>query len=569
MTGNRSWIRFAAGMLILALLLAGVWVLARDRFAVEPEEGVAGLAAPSGVTRAEGPGSDAVVAELKGPIAIVTVMSEKNDVTPPLTEMKLLPPEPKVKGEEKEQRNPPLPLRGHVDEEDLVVQLAETGAAGVAPAIPAPSLTFEGISFNSSSCNCAPPDPNGDVGLTHYVQTVNVAFAIYNKAGTKLYGPAAIKTIWQGFGGACETRNDGDPILLYDSIADRWLISQFTAASPYYECVAISQTGDPTGAWYRYAFQLSTKDFPDYPKFGVWPDGYYMSVNWFVNASSYGGPRPYVFDRAKMLAGQPASFQTTSAALGSSVNPIMPSDIDGATLPPSGQPNVFLGFGSTLNLYKFAVNWTTPSSTTWTKSASVTSAGFTQLCGTTRNCIAQQGTSQKLDGIGDRLMNRLVYRNMGTYQSLLASFNVNAGTKAKARAGVRWLEIRNPAGTPTIYQQGTYAPSDTLNRWMGSIAMDKVGNIALGYSGSSSTAYPSIRYTARLATDPLGTMGQGEGVIYQGTGSQSGVNRWGDYSNLSVDPADNCTFWYTTEYNNSFNWYWGTKIGSFKLANCQ
>ncbi|HUS14450.1 MAG TPA: hypothetical protein VM536_05445, partial [Chloroflexia bacterium] len=346
--------------------------------------------------------------------------------------------------------------------------------------------------------------------------------------------------------------------------ANRWLISQFTAASPYNECIAISTTADPTGTWYRYAFQLSTTDFPDYPHFGIWPDGYYMSVNWFASAATYAGPRPYVFNRAAMLTGAAASFQTTSGPLGSGVSPNLPSDLDGATPPPAGAPNVFVGFGSSMPVYKFHVDWANPANTTWTQSATLSPAGFTQLCGATRDCLPQPGTTQKLDGIGDRLMYRLAYRNFGDHQALAVTHNVNAGG---GLAGLRWYEIRNPAGTPSIYQQGTYAP-DSTNRWMGSAAFDAAGGLALGYSVTSGTTYPGIRYTGRLVDDPLGTLPQGEGTLFAGSGVQSGVNRWGDYSDLSVDPTDDCTFWYTTEYNNSGNWYWRTRIGSFKFPSC-
>jgi len=511
-------------------------------------------------------GGDPSLKDLGNGISVGT--SVHNDSSKPLRDIEPITPGPKSDKPQIEKENPPLPLKDHIDKDDEVLQDSFGNTINAVNAMVI-GAGFQGINQAGGCGNCAPPDTNGDVGPNHYVQSVNSSFAVYSKTGTKLYGPANINTLWSGFGGACQTRNDGDPIVLYDSMADRWLVSQFTAASPYYECVAISQTGDPLGAWYRYAFQLSTTDFPDYPHLGVWPDGYYMSVNIFLNGSSYGGPRPYVFDRAKMLAGQPATFQTTSAALGSGVNPIMPADLDGATLPATGAPNVFVGFGSTMKLYKFAVNWTTPSATTWTQHATLAPAGFTALCTTGRNCEPQRGTAQKLDGLGDRLMNRVAYRNLGTSESLLVSHAVMAGSSKRTQAAaMRWYEIRNPAATPSIYQQGTFSP-DTTWRWMGSVAMDKNGGIGLGYSASSGTLYPSIRATGRLATDALGQMTQGESSLYAGTGFQNGVNRWGDYSNLSIDPVDGCTFWFTTEYNNSGGWAWSTYIGSFKLPNCQ
>jgi hypothetical protein len=524
--------------------------------------------APSGAPAGDrgGPGKEPAVLSKETVYAngIVVGSSYQNDLSPPLRDIKPIPAYTGPQAPERE--NPPIPLAGHQDMPDPVVQHS-FGLLGeaVVPNMPAPSTSWNGINQASGCGGCAPPDTNGDVGPNHYVQTVNSAFQIWNKSGASLYGPAAINTIWSGFGGPCQTRNDGDPVVLYDQLAGRWLMSQFTSAAPYNECIAISQTGDPTGAWYRYAFQLSTSNFPDYPHFGVWPDGYYMSVNQFNNGSTYAGPRPYVFDRAKMLLGQPATFQTTANALGSSVSPIHPADLDGAILPPAGTPNFFVRFGSSIGLYKFSVNWTNPAATTWTNSANLTAAGFTQLCTTTRNCIPQPSTTTRLDGIGDRFMHRLAYRRFSDgRESMVINHSVNAGSGV---AGVRWYEIRNPSTTPSIYQQGTYAP-DSAYRWMGSIAMDKDGNMALGYSVSSSTVNPSIRYTGRLATDALGAMPQGETTLLAGTGRQVGVNRWGDYSSMSIDPSDDCTFWYTQEYNNSGAWAWSTRIGAFKFPSC-
>lgn len=551
-----------AGVVLLLIFSAVLGFAGASRSAQVP----AGLDAPSGANLSA---AAFPAPALQGPKdGIIQVKSDHNDESIPLRDIPPLPP--KANGRNKEENeNPPLPIIGHTDSADPVVQISSKVSSSVSPLAATAGPVYEGINQAGGCGNCAPPDTNGDVGPNNFVQAVNSSFAVYSKTGALMYGPAAINTLWSGFGGNCQTNNDGDPIVLYDSISDRWLVSQFTATSPYSECIAISTTGDPTGSYYRYAFQLSNTDFPDYPHFGVFPDGYYMSVNWFTNGQTYAGPRPYVFDRAKMLAGQPATFQTTASALGSSSGPLQPADLDGATQPAAGSPGLFLMYSNPFKLYKFAVNWSTPSASTFTQSASMTPAGFTTLCATTRNCIQQAGTSQKLDGIGDRFMYRLVYRNMGTYESLLAVHSVKAGgTSAKPVAGVRWYEIRNPFGAATIYQQGTYAPADGVSRWMGSVAMDKFGNIAIGYSVSGSTIDPGLRYTGRLSTDTLGQMTQGENKMYSGTGFQSGVNRWGDYSNLTVDPVDGCTFWYTNEYNNSGGWAWGTKFGSFKLPGC-
>lgn len=484
-----------------------------------------------------------------------------HDISPPLRQ--ITPIRPVFSGPPQERPERPLvPINGHTDQRDPVVQRSPSSTA-TASAVTS-GTGWEGIGFFNSFCNCAPPDTNGQVGPNNYVQIVNTAFQIWSKTGTSLYGPAAIDTIWSGFGGYCAAHNDGDPILLYDQLANRWLIAQGIFSAPYGICIAVSTSGDPTGSYNRYAFTLSNSNFPDYPHLGVWPDGYYLSVNMFQNGSSYVGPQPFVFDRSGMLAGvASATFQSTSGPLGSSTNPMLPADLDGSALPATGSPNSFAELASGINLYRFHVDWTTPTNTTFTRSASLAIAGFTQLCPTTGSCIPQPGTRYRLDGLGDRLMYRLAYRNFGDHEALVVNHSVNVGS---GQAGVRWYEIRNPSTTPSIAQQGSYAP-DTNSRWMGSAAMDKAGDIAVGYSVSSSVTYPSIRFAGRTPSDPLGTL-EAEAGLFAGSGSQAGTNRWGDYSSLTVDPTDDCTLWYTTEYNNSFNWYWGTRIGSFTFPGC-
>jgi hypothetical protein len=465
-------------------------------------------------------------------------------------------PEPKS---DKAGKTSPLPQVA-----DPVVQKQFNGPGSLAAAAaPSAVKNFPGLTNRNG---VYPPDPTGDVGPNHYVQMVNSSIQIFDKNGATLYGPTNNNTIWSGFGGACQTRNDGDPVVLYDQLADRWLVSQFTSASPYGECIAISQTGDPTGAWYRYFFQFSTTVFYDYPHLGVWPDGYYMGANRFTQL--YQGPAAVVFDRAKMLLGQPATFQAFNVS--SSYGTLLPSDLDGATLPPAGAPNVFAAKGNNaLYLWKFKVNWATPASSTFTGPTTLTTAAFNNLCTSGRSCVPQPGTTVGLDGLGDRLMFRLAYRNMGTYDTLVATHAVNAVTTG-TQAAVRWYEVRNPASTtPSIYQQGTYAP-DATNRWLSSIAMDKTGNIAMVYSASSSSVYPSIRYTGRLASDTLGQMPQGESTLIAGSGSQTGTaSRWGDYAQITVDPVDDCTFWMTHEYMPSTGAApWTTRIGAFKFDAC-
>jgi hypothetical protein len=314
----------------------------------------------------------------------------------------------------------------------------------------------------------------------------------------------------------------------------------------------------------------------DYPKFGLWPDGYYMAVNQFnEDVLTYGGQGVAVFERDKMLKGQSARMVGFDLW---SVNPdffgMLPSDLDGVRPPPASSPNYFVemwdnvwgGFPDSLHIFEFNVNWNNPAASTFTGPTVLNTASFdSNMCSYSGNCIPQPGTSQKVDAISGRLMYRLQYRNFGTHETLVVNHTVDVGGD---HAGIRWYEVRDPGGTPFIRQQGTYAP-DEHHRWMGSIAMDGNGNMALGYSASSTTLSPSIGYVGRLAGDPLGTLPQGEAVLILGGGSQTGANRWGDYSTMSVDPTDSCTFWYTQEYyETTSSRGWKTRIGSFTFPLC-
>ena len=446
---------------------------------------------------------------------------------------------------------------------------------GSTSAVAAPLASTTGTPVDPSYA-VAPPDTTGDLGPNHYVQWVNLRFAIYTltrdssnqiTAFTLVPGfPKNGNTIWQGFGGPCETYNDGDPIVQYDQFADRWVLTQFAvSASPYTQCVAVSKTNDPTGAYYRYSYSYGT-DFNDYPKMGVWRDGYYITYNIFKRGRTFGGSRVCAFDKAAMLAGSATAKQvcsTTSTSYGS----LLPADIEGSTLPPAGTPEYLLSIGtSSLQFWKYAVNFTAGTATL-TGPLTVSGAStFTRAC-SGGTCIPQPGTTNKLDSLADRLMYRLSYRNFGTREALLVNHSVTAGTGT----GIRWYDINVAGGTPVVYQQGTFAPTTTDFRWMGSAAMDKTGGIAIGYNlSNSSTIKPSIRWAFRAPTDPLGILG-GETSLLVGPGSQTGtLTRWGDYSTLSVDPVDGCQMVYTSEYipsNGSFNW--STFIASFKLSSCQ
>jgi subtilisin-like proprotein convertase family protein len=460
-------------------------------------------------------------------------------------------------------------------------------------AMPTPILSFQGYrqqdNFdNNNGLGVLPPDTEGDIGPNHYVQWVNIGLRIFDKSGNTVLGPVNGNTLWSGFPGTCAAQNDGDPVVLYDSMAGRWLLSQFSiptgASGPSYECIAISTSGDPTGSYYRYEFQTHPAYFEDYPHFGVWPDAYYMSMNEFSSLVTFAGAGSFAFDRARMLAGDPSAtmqYFHVDAPFGG----MLPSDLDGATLPPAGSPNYFVEvddeWGSApqdrLSVFEFHVDWANPSNSTFTGPVVLGTAPFdSDLCtGSREACIPQAGTTVMLEAITDRLMWRLAYRNYGdpsgagTHESLVINHTVDAD--GAGRAGVRWYELRDPGGSPVIYQQGTYAPADGNFRWMGSASMDRDGNVALGYSLSSPLLFPQIRYTGRLSSDPLGTMPQGEATLHAGSGSQtrSDAPRWGDYSMISIDPTDDCTFWYTQEYyEQTSSASWTTRVGSFRFPSC-
>ncbi len=422
------------------------------------------------------------------------------------------------------------------------------------------NLSFPGI---DNLNGVAPPDTDGDVSSDYYFQMINLSFAIWDKDGNQVMEPADNQTLWEGFdnGQPFDNANDGDPIVLYDEYADRWLASQFavnTTNNKFYELVAISTTSDPTGSWYRYAFEFD--NMPDYPKFGIWPDGYYFSVNQFVNGQSWAGGGICVVDRDAMINGD-SSAAMIFFNMGYNYGSLLPADVDGATLPPDGAPSYFVNLGSNkLRIWEVAVDWDTTSNSTVTLTDQLTTEPFS----TSNINVVQPGTSQRLGTLAGRLMYRLQYRNFGDYQVMVTNHTVNAGG---GRAGVRWYELRNTGSGWSIYQQGTYAPNDGDGRWMASVAMNDNGDIAVGYSVSGPSTYPSIRIAGQTTGAPmgLGVLDIDETTIVEGTKSQTGVNRWGDYAMMSVDPSDGQTFWFTTEYSNG-GWNWKTQIASVSFA---
>jgi hypothetical protein len=411
------------------------------------------------------------------------------------------------------------------------------------------------------------------------VQWVNLRYAVYNltrdasnniTAFNLVSGfPKQGNVLWQGFGGRCQSDNDGDPIVQYDQLADRWILTQFAVSStPYTQCVAVSTSPDPTGTYFRYAFSYS-RSFNDYPKMGVWPDAYYITYNMFRNGSSFQGNTVCALERAQMLVGGVA--RQACASTSTSHHSLEPADLEGSVLPPAGSPNFLMSITtSAVNFWRFAVNWGAGTGTLTGPTAVSGVAAFSRACGG-GTCIPQPGTTNRLDSLADRLMYRLSYRNLGTREALVINHSVTSGTGV----GIRWYELTNAVGqtlasaAPVLRQQGTFAPSNDF-RWMGSAAIDQTGGIAIGYNISNATTIvPSIRYAYRGPLDPLGTLGN-ETTIQNGLGIQtSTLTRWGDYSTISVDPVDGCTMVFTTQYqpaNGNFNWT--TYIHSFKLSTC-
>jgi hypothetical protein len=420
-----------------------------------------------------------------------------------------------------------------------------------------------------------PPDTNGAVGATQFVQMVNVTIAVYDKSsGALQLGPAAIHTLWSGFGGLCESgggtptfADGGDPIVLYDHLAGRWLVSQLqynTTFTQTAQCVAVSASSDATGSYNRYEFDFGS-NFPDYPKFGIWPDAYYNSINVFP-PHSFAGAEACAFNRKAMLAGASASaicFQQPPT-----VSSLLPADLDGSTLPPAGSPNYYVGLADSthLNFFRFHVDFSHPLNSSFSGPTLVSVAPYNEICARALNvsCIPQPSPGERVDALADRVMFRLAYRNFGDHESLVVNHTVKGGP----RGAVRWYEIRNPSA-PFVYQQSTLIDPN-VNYWLGSIALDKTGNTALGFSVSSQGVFPSVYVAGRAPTDPAGAM-FGPLVLVNGSGVQfNSFHRWGDYSSMSIDPTDDCTFWYTNEYyatTGSFNW--ATRIGSFKFNSCK
>jgi hypothetical protein len=422
------------------------------------------------------------------------------------------------------------------------------------------------------------PDTDGDVGIDHYIQIVNFSFAIWDKQGNLLYGPMKNQTLWSNL--SLNIQYDFDPIVLYDHLSNNWFISTVAKSNDgifnYYLLIGVSISQNPLSGWNVWAYGMN--ELPDYPKYGLWPDGYYLTVNLF-EAESYAweGVGVGIFDREAMINGMDDPdliFFTIEAA---NDNPhldpynILPAELDGNP-PPEGTPNYLCymkddtwGFENDyLSIWACSADWETPENSTLTEISQLVTEPFDSNVDNF-TYITQPETTRNLQSLGNKLMFSLKYRHFGNYSRMVTNHTVDVNNED--HAGIRWYELQQDEEDWYINQQGTYAP-DSVNRWMGSIAMDEPGNIALVYSVSDKFTFPSIRYTGRLNDDPTGIMTVSEESIVKGGGYQSStMSRWGDYSMMSIDPVDNFTFWYTQEYykTSSLNG-WSTRIASFRIA---
>jgi hypothetical protein len=559
----------------------------------------AGLVALSGVASAA-PADKAKVKEVKEVARDVSkpwkeLAATKRQLQLPLDESGVVDYRP-----EREAPQGPKPGQGPDNaRQDLVTSYA------IAP----PIVNFEGLSnqdnFNVLGFRVNPPDPVGAVGPNHYVEMINLVFGVYDKSGNLLLGPADLGSLWLGFPVTDCADASGDPIVLYDQFMDRWVLSQFTTAgtnNEFFNCIAISQSGDPTGAYYRYAFSTGA-NFPDYPKYGNWTDSYVITTREFGPIAGFApyGVGVYALEKNKMVNGLPAravgyflegidSSQNATPLLPLVGDGLLPAYVDGKQKPKSGDAIPIVGtqddggpYGATfdaLNIFDLTVKWNANVSSSLMLATQLPVASFDSVfpCAPgSRDCLPQPGIvnpAQYLDILSYRQRPtwRLAYRNFKDYDAMVTSQSVEA---APGVAGMRWYEIRRMSGAYSVYQQGTFAPGDGVHRWMGSVAQDRQGNIALGYSVvNGATVFPGIRYTGRLVGDALGQMTLGEEVIINGSGVQTTTNsRWGDYTSLNIDPVDDCTFWYVNEYYTAAGQAsspagWQTRIASFKLPGC-
>jgi hypothetical protein len=511
----------------------------------------------------------------------VVVKATKHAFAPPLSQVVPIPPRSERLSSLPDDHDDRLPIDApRATAQDSVLQ-ASSGETDLAALSATSGLNILGLGtgFPGFSIQANIAVANGAAGPTQFVQFVNQSFAVFNKStGSVEYGPTDGNTLWQALGAPCSTNPNLDETAQFDKLAQRWVMMMPVYDAPTTLCIAVSTTSDAVnGGWNLYAFPVPGRLDPDYPKLGVWPDGYYISYNESSDLVFVGAAACAV-NRSAMLTGAAATMQCFFNSL--SYGALLPGDVDGTTPPPVGSPENFLSFDyndKSLDLWQFHVNWTTPADSTFTGPTNIPVAAFIEPCGDTvtvftpaDNCVPQAGTSEEVGAFGDRLMYRLAYRNFGGYQSLVANHTVETGTNGD-QTGIRWYELLNSGSGFGVHQQGTYAP-DSSYRWMGSIAMDKVGDIGLGYNVSSGTISPTIRYTGRVPSDPSDQMESEVDVLAAASvahTSQTVTPRWGDYSSMAVDPTDDCTFWYTNEYQTTTGSnHWATRIASFSFPSC-
>ena len=508
-------------------------------------------------------------AEKPAPSRPIVIYDSYHDTSLPVGEYSMALPQGKVPPEIERPRPRQILSGASVRVKDY----AEQDTALAPPVSAKIELNFDGIpnSANGQGLEGIPSDNNLAVGATQMVETINTAYQVYDKTtGKSVFGPQQISAIFTGMSGLCgqgQTFFWTDPVVMYDQIANRWVISQIAADSSFStgnECIAVSETSDATGKYHRYAYTFGANVLNDYDKLSVWPDAYYANYNLF-SPNSFIADDACAYDRAAMLTGAKAKavcFQKSTEFA------FLPSNLDGATAPPSGEPSFFvdLSTSTSLHLYRFHVDFANPSKSTFKGPITIPVKAYTMACGG-GTCIPQPSTVQKLDSLADRLMFRLAYRNFGDHESLVVSHSV---LTSKAVSGERWYEIRDPNGTAKVFQQGTVAHSSNA-LWMGSIAMDKAGDMALGFSESNANSvHPSLSFTGRVPSDPLNKM-ESVARIFTAKGSATDASRWGDYSSMVVDPSDDCTFWYVNQYlpTTGAALNFNTRVASLKFPTCQ